>query len=370
MSNFDLANIALKSVCPNNEILYDDKGMPSVMVYIPKMTYEQLGLGTDKSVHPAFIVNGKEVDGIYISKYQNIVQNGRAYSLPGQDPRASITFDTALSACTAKGPGWHLMTKQEWAAIALWCKKNDSMPYGNNNWGKDTRETVYKAVPTTFETSSDYEEHKGQAAHVATGTGPLTWSHDGTPSGIWDLNGNVWEWNGGIRSVFGELQVLANNNAADLSNPQTAASQLWMAIDGTTGELIKPNGSGTTTNSLKLQYEGSAWKWIKGTVTGNTPPGDGKGCTFESVTAEEDIGEKAKLYLQVLGLLKYDDRSGAYQSDYFYWNNTQDERMLYSGGCWRNGAAAGVFISRGNYSRGLSSTCIGFRSAFVKLPTV
>nr|DAP84740.1 MAG TPA: hypothetical protein [Caudoviricetes sp.] len=32
MSNFDVANLALKAVCPSNEMLYDDKGMPSIMV--------------------------------------------------------------------------------------------------------------------------------------------------------------------------------------------------------------------------------------------------------------------------------------------------------------------------------------------------
>ena len=104
-NNFDLSALALKSECPNNEILYDDKGMPSIMVKIPKMTYAELGLGASTAIFPAFIVNGQEVDAIYISKYQNIVMNGRAYSLPAQDPKASINFDTALKACTDKGPG-------------------------------------------------------------------------------------------------------------------------------------------------------------------------------------------------------------------------------------------------------------------------
>ena len=76
-ANFDLSNLALKAVCPNNEILYDDKGLPSIMVKIPKMTYAELGLGDSTATHPAFIVNGIEIPEIYISKYQNIVQNGR-----------------------------------------------------------------------------------------------------------------------------------------------------------------------------------------------------------------------------------------------------------------------------------------------------
>ena len=30
MANFDLAAMALKAVCPTNDIRYDDKGLPSV----------------------------------------------------------------------------------------------------------------------------------------------------------------------------------------------------------------------------------------------------------------------------------------------------------------------------------------------------
>lgn len=86
-SNFDLSNLALQAVCPSNEILYDDKGLPSIMVKIPKITYAQLGMGDSTAVHPAFIVNGTEVDCIYISKYINMVKDGRAYSLPGVDGR-------------------------------------------------------------------------------------------------------------------------------------------------------------------------------------------------------------------------------------------------------------------------------------------
>ena len=119
--NFDLSNLALQMACPSNEILYDDKGMPSVMVKIPKFKISDVIAEGSSSTHPAFIVNGQEVNEIYISKFINIVDNGRAYSLPGQDPTASLSFDQAVQYCTAKGEGWHLMTTAEWAAIELWC---------------------------------------------------------------------------------------------------------------------------------------------------------------------------------------------------------------------------------------------------------
>jgi len=359
MSNFDLSALALAAVCPGNEILYDDKGMPSVMVKIPKMTYAQLGLGASTAVHPAFIVNGREVDAIYISKYQNIVQNGRAYSLPAQDPRANVTFDQAVEYCAAKGDGWHLMTRAEWAMIALWCKNNGFLPWGNNNYGKDTRETNYKAIPTMKDGAN--------ICRVATGTGPLKWSHDGTPAGIWDLNGNVYEWVGGMRTVYGEIQVLANNNAADSSHSQAASGAEWMAIDATTGDLIAPTGNGNTANSLKMNWTGSVWQWS------TTDPVDATntyhGCAFESVTVDATVSDAAKLTLQALGLYKYDTTSGAYEGDYVYANCCEAERSFLCGGGWSYGADAGVFYLSGSRGRARSASSIGFRSAFVKLPT-
>ena len=113
MGNFDLSALALKAVCPTNDILYDDKGLPSIMVRIPKFKISDVITGGADSVHPAFIVNGVEVEEIYISKYQNVVNNSRAYSLPCEDPKANINLDQAINYCAAKGEGWHLMTRAE-----------------------------------------------------------------------------------------------------------------------------------------------------------------------------------------------------------------------------------------------------------------
>lgn len=359
MSNFDLSALALAAVCPGNEILYDDKGMPSIMVKIPKMTYAQLGVGESNAVHPAFIVNGQEVDAIYISKYQNIVQNGRAYSLPAQDPRANVTFDKAVEYCTAKGDGWHLVTRAEWAMLALWCKKNGFLPWGNNDYGKDACETNYKAIPTYHP--------EVRTCRVATGTGPLKWSHDGTPAGIWDLNGNVSEWVGGMRTVYGEIQVLANNNAADSSHSLAATGVEWMAIDATTGEFIEPNGNGTTANSLKLNWGNSVWTWSTNIPVDET--GTYLGCTFENVKVDDTVSADAQRVLQLLGLYKHDETAGAYEGDSFYADCTAAERCFHCGGSWTSGANAGVFYLSGSRGRSGSDIRVGFRSAFVKLPT-
>lgn len=358
-AKFDLANLALKAVCPNNEILYDDKGLPSIMVKIPKFKMSDVITGGSSDTHPAFIVNGQEVDCIYISKYQNVVNNGRAYSLPGEDPKSNINFDTASGYCTAKGEGWHLMTLAEWGAIALWCKKNGFLPYGNNDYGKDSRESNYKAIPMT-------KDSNNKTNHVATGTGPLTWYHDKTESGIADLSGNVSEWTGGIRLVYGEVQVLANNNAADSNNSQAASSAQWKAIDATTGELITPNGSGTTTNSVKLDYVSSKWTYST-SITSSSD--SSRNCAFKDVTCDATIDDAAKAVLIALTLLP-DDPSFDYEGDTFYANNGGAERAFHSGGHYPYTANAGVFYRSGYYPRTVTYANIGFRSAYVQLPSV
>ena len=359
-TNFDLSALALKAACPNNEILFDDKGLPSIMVRIPKMTYAELGLGESTDPFPAFVVNGSVVPEIYVSKFQNCVYNSRAYSLPARLPQTSVTLDTAISRCSAKGPGWHLMTAMEWSLLALWCKKNGTMPKGNNNYGKDSTETIYSAIPGTF-------ENDGKRQKVLTGTGPLSWSHDGTPGGIWDLNGNVNEWMGGMRTVYGELQVLVNNNAADNSHSQGASSAEWKAISATAGTFVAPNGSGTTDDTLKMRWRNNNhWEWTSDATADGTDTY--KGCTLEAITADESVGDAAKLFLQAITMLKADNTSGVYLGDYVYANSSAAERSFCRGGHYGYGASAGLFFSNGSSDRSNSGGLIGFRSAFVKLP--
>lgn len=367
MANFDVADLALQAVAPGNKLLYDDKGLPSVMVYIPKFKLSEVLTNGSDTYHPAFIINGTVVDGIYISKYQNVVENGRAYSLPGKDPKAILTWDTARGYCEAKGAGWHMMTKAEWAMIALWCKAHGIFPKGDNNYGKDSTETTYQAIPATYDTD-------GRVNHTLTGTGPLTWSHDGTMKGIMDLNGNVSEWVGGFRTVYGELQFLVNNNAADKSHAQTAASSEWKALDATTGEFVTPDGTGTTTNSVKVIVASGKPKYVNAIdrSEGSTELSDSFNGKITEITCSADISSTAKIVLRAYALLA-EDRASATDygdGDQLYFNNNANERLFNGGGHYGNGANAGVFCSSGSgSSRSYLNATIGFRSAYAVLPT-
>ena len=363
-ADFDLTALALEGCCPGNVIKVDDVGLPSIMVRVPKLTYKQLGMGDSEATHPAFIVDGQEIDEILISKYQNVVNQDRAYSLGGVDPRANITFDKAREVCENKGEGWHLMTRMEWGLLVRWCQKNGVMPKGNNNFGKHNTESVYKAIPTL----RDNAANNYRPLRVATGTGPLSWYHDQTPSGIADLCGNVWEWSGGIRCIKGELQVLANNNAANLHHSQSDTSTEWNAIKASDGTLITPNGSGTTSGSIKMDIQSGKLVYNT-TKTGNTGNGSDSNYStgkFSDITCVSGISAAAKLLLQNLGFLPY-TTGELFADHYLAWNNVDDERCFYSGGNWYS-TSFGLASFYSNNARSNSYTTIGFRSAYIQLP--
>lgn len=362
MANFDVADLALQAVAPGNKLLYDDKGLPSVMVYVPKFKLSEVIAGGADAYHPAFIINGTVVDGIYIGKYQSVVEGGRAYSLPGRDPASSLTWDTARGYCEAKGAGWHMMTKAEWGMIALWCKSHGIFPKGNNSYGKDSTETAYQAIPATYGTD-------GRVNHTLTGTGPLTWSHDGTMKGIMDLSGNVSEWEGAYRTVYGELQFLENNNGADKSHAQTADSDQWKALDASTGLFVTPNGSGTTPNTVKVAAVSGRPKYKTEIAEGETSENVNGG--IQTITCSEDIGEEAKKVLRAYGLLAEDGAIATDygDGDYLSFNNVAAERLADGGGSCTRTASAGVFCGNGGSSRTTASASVGFRLAYADLPT-
>lgn len=202
-------------------VVYTDKGYPTFMTIIPAFKCEDLAPDLGAGKHPAFIVGGKEVGEIMIGTYLAIVHCGQALSLPYQNPRTMINHDDAKVACLAAGPGFHLMTNWESAAIALWCMKN-SLPRGNTDYGK----------------SHSHPEESGMMAEynkTLTGSGPASWRHDGTMAGIADLVGNIWEHQDGFKLVGGKIIMPADN---DYALPEKDWPDTGAMIDGVNGIQI------------------------------------------------------------------------------------------------------------------------------------
>lgn len=349
MPNFDDLKLSIEALSGGkNTVLFDDLGMPSVMVPFPKLKMSDLIAGGSENIHPAFSVDGAEKSVIYVSKYQNIVLNERGYSLPMRDPRANLNFDQAVTYCRNKGKGWSLTPYSLWSAIALWCRKNGTMPRGNNNYGADHAYGHEKGVPTYYES--------GKIARCATGSGPNTWNHNWMPDGIADLNGNVWEWCAGMRLMNGEIQIIpyANCMAADAS--MGASSTLWKAI-AADGTLVEPGTAGT----LKWDVVSGKIQLTKGTIT---PKDTGNWLPYNNMTLGEGLTAAPELAKALL--LYPDEPNGDYGGDY-HGLNTSGERLPICGGYWNGTSGAGVFrVSLGN-PRSVSSTNIGFRSAYCEL---
>jgi len=340
-----------------NTVLYDSKGYPSIMCVVPRFNLEDIHVGLGTGTHPAFMVGGVQKSEIFVGKFQARVHDGHALSLPGQDPTASIDFDAADALCRAKGPGWHMMTNAEWAAVALWCWKNGFMPRGNTNWGRDYAQT--------YETG---RRQDGQApgfnegtARTLTGSGPASWYHDNSPAGIADLCGNVWEWVRGLRLMDGEIQIIPENNAAATDADHGPDSPLWRAILQN-GTLVDPG----TANTLKWNAtspNGLGNPQLATAITSQYPPEDDSSSAsqqYKDVTAAS--GVTAPSLIKALGLFPHAtdmDRGRLYVRN-------SGERLPRRGGHWLNGVRAGVFALRlGNDARSDASAPLGFRPAFV-----
>lgn len=360
MGNFDLSALAFSCAFPSNKLIMDDVGMPGCYVEMAKQNLSALLVNGDSTVHPAFRIGGVEKDSLFFGKYEGSAHNNRIYSLPGVDPKANINHDTYVQYCRNKGAGHHCITAAEWAFLALWCKKNSTQPYGNNNYGKDSRESSYLAIPSMARDGSN------RIQRVATGTGPLKWSHNFQLDGIWDLNGNVWELVAGIRLVKGELQVIPYNDAALPDVSLAANSAQWKALSaaatGYEDLFITPDGSGTTTGSIKLDYVSSHWQWDT-TITSQSD--SSRYAAFASTTYGSDIGSFAKLYLQAMALGP-EESDTDYEGDYIYANNGADERAAIRGGNWVSGANGGVFSLYLGDPRSHAYDSVGGRPAFYK----
>ena len=330
-------------------ILYTAKGQPTFMNIIEK--YDMSTIDPSLSgTHPAFIVDGVEKPEIFIGTYQGVIRNGELLSLPNAIPTVSALYDGFLNAARACGNGHHLITNAEWSAVALQCYKNNTQPMGNNDLGRSSEDPLLTGRRVDGLNPGD----TSGSGYTLTGSGPVQWRHNQKPNGIADLSGNMNEWNSGMRLLNGEIQVIADNNASKLAIDLGAASTEWKAIDGKTGNLVTPNGSGTTVGTIKYADGGTADYTINGGSFG----------AIRNLSTTKPVTAVALARLKALCLYPHIENIASYNGDYFGKPIT-GESLPRRGGERRNSTIAGVFAL--NLSATRSDGGYAARPAFVNL---
>ena len=332
-------------------VLYTAKGQPTYMNIIQK--YDMSTIDASLSgTHPAFIVDGVEKPEIFIGTYQGGIVNGELLSLPNVEPSHSTNYDNFLTAARACGNGHHLITNAEWSAVALQCYKDNTQPLGNTYYGRSSEN------PLLVGRRQDglAPGNTTGSARTLTGSGPVQWRHNGKENGIADLSGNVNEWNLGLRLLNGEIQVIADNNASKLAINLGAASTEWKAIDGETGNLVTPDGAGTTVGTIKYANGGTADYTINGGSFG----------AIRNLSTTKPVTAVALARLKALCLYPHIENTASYNGDYFSKSIT-GETLPSRGGNWNNAASAGVFYLLLGNARSYTSAHFGARPAFVNL---
>ena len=340
-------------------VIPDKDGNPNEMVFIPAFrtdtsytTIIPVANPNDTNVHPAFIVNGQRIPGFWVAKYQaclidvngnvqtpttmrntdaSITGSGlRASSRYWRPPQVYIDLPRAQLACSQMNggniTGFHLMTNAERAAIVLWIALTGMpRPRGNNSSGSDYYDPT--VVGTLVPGLSPPAWYSGSG-------GPST-SHNRLANGVFDLNGNTWEWLDGLQLVNGRIYVAGNLN-------------------------VSPTGAGNGFGVSSANYYDTGWFYAWSTAgqiyLSTTGPGTGNGATdatFVSITGGGSDTLK-QLALAPIG--------GSFP-DRLYVATNLTSVAAFSGG--QSGGSAGVNALDLQDTANSALPHIGFRCAYI-----
>ena len=267
----------------------------------------------------------------YVGKYQaskadatasSSGSSTAAVSKKGVIPWASVTFDAAMAACAAsdavngKDIGTRLVRDEEWVALGVYSMLLGPDRFGSNRWGpfgnngsvKDNDDTsiIFTADPTVSSRALT-----GTGVKSGWKTGQNLTSHTGRVNGVYDLNGNVWEWTSGLKLKVG------------------SSGTGFLFVDEADTGLQFPSGwSGNTEYTTALNTDK---KIAKHAIMG---AGDG--------TGRAEFG-----------------------NDYQYQGTSANTEFLpFRGGGYVNVSRAGVFALNMISSRAAYGSNVGFRAAF------
>lgn len=384
-----------------NILRFDAANQPSIMVrFVPNREAKKSYLYNDSTsgVHQAFVIDSL-VRPFERAKYNfgRVGSTNYPVNLWGLTPAHSWNFDQFQAMAVAKGDGWSLPSQAMEAYIALLSMRKAFESRGNTYYGYSHER------PDEFGIMSSELESVG-TRHTLTGTGPVTWRHDGTPFGVDGFVGNVWNWTGGFRLVDGAFQIIPDNNAC--GSKRTVAAH---AVGSTEWREILFNGSLVTPEAL-LDAWADATPYTENAVvmsggvryraiaahTSDSTTEPGTGASWETVWVREGtihyIWDGAKLVVSDYKVSDSTSRSITFSSltvasglvipaimqDYLLfprasapkgtrYANLSGERLPVLGGSRTHSSTAGLGAVILSHSRATAYTSFGAASAYVDL---
>ena len=377
-------------------VVYDGSDFLCDMVFIPKFTSPDIA--------------GVTFGGFWAAKYVCSQPNATAdddnpdvgdSADPGTCPAISqpgahaswryINYNYARKAAANLGTGWHLLTAFEDASLAEWARLNGTQPHGNNANANPPADVTFTGETALLDRAC-YARNNGWFASLP-GTGPNAWAHNQRADGVFDLNGNMWEWRDGLMLCPANLNDDSNTphvitGAGGAGYPLILAN-LEVALNTAPYGKSTAVAAGSLTDGVKawtvnafagcFLYDaaGSLFYIDSNTATaltidGADTPVAGAYTILRvvavDITSGMNSGERiltlrdADADLKAFNIPATSDGTGsaAYGKD-GYWFDTSALRAASRGGYWGNGVGAGVFALSLNSAPADVSNGIGLR---------
>lgn len=306
-------------------IIIDDFGNSQIVRRIPIHTFEDLNITDCPFTGPldCFIRQDLTLRTyVDVPVYEASNSGGKAVSQAGKTPWTNINADNARARSEELNSNSVMISQEIWAMLCWNMIAGGFQPRGNTEYGRSHSNLDEFGRRSDGRVPND----RSGSAYTLTGSGPMEWSHDGTPFGVMDLVGNVWEWVDGMKMVDGQFVVAEYTGQPEVD---------WVA----TGVYI--DESGQFSNSAPTTLNSSSPIW--GSVT--KAPG---------YTGNERL---QKLMIEPIACTSA-------LGGRFYWN-LDGERFPVRGGLWSSASNAGPAALHCSAPRSLTSSSFGFRSAFV-----
>ena len=306
-------------------IIIDDFGNSQIVRRIPIHTFEDLNITNCPFTGPldCFIRQDLTLRPyVDVPVYEASNSGGKAVSQAGKTPWTSINADTARARSEELNSNSVMISQEIWAMLCWNMISQGFQPRGNTEFGRSHSNKNEFGRRVDGKVPND----RSGAACTLTGSGPMEWSHDGTPFGVMDLVGNVWKWVDGMKMVDGQFIVAEYTGQPEVE---------WVA----SGVYISETGQFTNAAPVTLNSGHQVW----GSMT-------------------KAAGYKGNERLQRLIIEPIACTSSLLGR--FYWN-LRGERFPLRGGHWAYASSAGPAALSCSNPRSYANSNIGFRSAFV-----